>query len=120
MSEQLDAIADLIQKAAGVRLELSRHHALRAALARAWPGVPYAEVLRRALDPVTGPATVATLIDEVTIKETSFLRDRRQLSSIDWHDLYAHARKGGSGVVRIWSVACATSVRSRAQISLSR
>ena len=50
MSEQLDAIADLIQKAAGVRLELSRHHALRAALARAGPGVPYAEVLRRALE----------------------------------------------------------------------
>ena len=35
--------------------------------------------------------TVATLIDEVTIKETSFLRDRRQLASIDWHGLCARA-----------------------------
>ena len=108
MSEQLDAIADVIRNAAGLRLEQSRHHALRAALARAWPGVPHAEVLRRALDPVTGPDTVATLIDEVTIKETSFLRDRRQLASIDWHGLRSRARDAGSDVVRVWSVACAT------------
>lgn len=108
MSPQLDAIAEVIRGAAGLRFDHSRHHALRAALARAWPGVPHAEVLRRALDPVTGPATVALLIDEITIKETSFLRDRRQLESIDWHDLCARAREGGSGVVRVWSVACAT------------
>jgi chemotaxis protein methyltransferase CheR len=108
MSAQLDAIADVIRAAAGLRLEPSRHHALRAALARAWPGVPYAEVLRRALDPATGASTVATLIDEVTIKETSFLRDCRQLASIEWHDLCARARSAGSGVVRVWSVACAT------------
>jgi chemotaxis protein methyltransferase CheR len=108
MSEQLDAIADVVHGAAGLRLEQGRHPALRAALARAWPGVPHAEVLRRALDPVTGAVTIATLIDEVTIKETSFLRDRRQLGSIDWHDLCTHAREAGSGVVRVWSVACAT------------
>jgi chemotaxis protein methyltransferase CheR len=108
VSEQLDAIADVIRAAAGVRLEQSRHHALRAALARAWPGVPHAEILRRALDSATGPGTVATLIDEITIKETSFLRDRRQLGSIDWHDLCTRAREAGSGVVRVWSVACAT------------
>ncbi len=108
MSADLDAIVDLVRRVAGVRLEQSRHHALRAALARAWPGVPHAEILRRALDPATGPATVAKLIDEVTIKETSFLRDRRQLTSIDWHDLCARARDAGTGVVRVWSVACAT------------
>ena len=55
MSPHLDAIAEVIRGAAGLRFEQSRHHALRAALARAWPGVPHAEVLRRALDPVTGP-----------------------------------------------------------------
>jgi chemotaxis protein methyltransferase CheR len=108
MSAELDAIVDLIRAVAGVRVEQGRHHALRAALARAWPGVPHAEILRRALAPGTGPATVATLIDEVTIKETSFLRDRGQLASIDWHDLYACAREAGSGVVRVWSAACAT------------
>ena len=34
MSAELDAIADLIRDIAGLRLEQSRHHALRAALAR--------------------------------------------------------------------------------------
>jgi chemotaxis protein methyltransferase CheR len=108
MSDQLDALTRLVRKVAGLRLEESRHHALRAALARAWPGVPHAEVVRRALDPITGPGTVARLIDEVTIKETSFLRDRRQLVSIDWHELHAGAKAHGSSVVRVWSAACAT------------
>jgi chemotaxis protein methyltransferase CheR len=108
MSEHLNALADLIRDVAGLRLEQTRHHALRAALARAWPGASHAELLRRALDPGTGPATVATLIDEVTIKETTFLRDRGQLASIDWHGLLAVTRESGSGVVRVWSAACAT------------
>jgi chemotaxis protein methyltransferase CheR len=108
MSEHLHALADVIREVAGIRLEPSRHQALRAALGRSWPGVAHAEVLRHALDPKTGPATIATLIDEITIKETSFLRDRRQLEAIDWYDLLARAREGGSDVVRVWSAACST------------
>ena len=108
MSEALDALAALIQQASGLRLEQSRHPALRAALARGWPGLVPSEILSRAVDPVTGHAIVATLIDEVTIKETSFLRDRRQLESIDWQDLYATARASGSSEIRVWSAACAT------------
>ena len=108
MSDQLDVLTHLVRRVAGVRLEGSRHHALRAALARAWPGITHAEIVRRALDPVTGPGTVAMLIDEVTIKETSFLRDRGQLASVDWHGLRARARASGSDVVRVWSAACAT------------
>jgi chemotaxis protein methyltransferase CheR len=107
-SAQLDAIADVVRAAAGLRLDQGGHHALRAAIARAWPGVPHAEVLRSALDPGTGSSTIARLIDEVTIKETSFLRDRRQLASIDWLDLRTRASEAGSDVVRVWSVACAT------------
>ena len=108
MSAHLDAIAEVIRGAAGVQLEQSRHHALRAALARAWPGIAHAEVLRRAIDPSTASDTIARLIDEVTIKETSFLRDRRQLASIDWHDQIAVAREQGASALRVWSVACAT------------
>jgi chemotaxis protein methyltransferase CheR len=108
MSADLDALAGVIRGVAGLRLEQSRYQALRAALERAWPGIPHPEVLRRALDPATGSATVATLIDEVTIKETSFLRDRRQLASVDWHELAERARESGSNAVRVWSVACAT------------
>ena len=108
MSEALEELAALIRQASGLRLEQSRQPALRAALARAWPGIAPDEVLRRAADPVTGHAIVAMLIDEVTIKETSFLRDRRQLESIDWHDLYVTARAAGASEIRVWSAACAT------------
>jgi chemotaxis protein methyltransferase CheR len=108
MSEPLDDLADVIHAAVGVRLDRSRHQALHAALARAFPGIPHSAVLQRALDPVTGTGTLAKLVDEITIKETSFLRDGRQLASIDWHGLYARARAAGSPVVRVWSVACAS------------
>ena len=108
MSQSLDALALLIQEASGLRLEHSRQPALRAALTRGWPGLPPSEILRRATDPVSGHAIISQLIDEITIKETSFLRDRRQLESIDWQDLYATARLEGSRVIRVWSAACAT------------
>jgi chemotaxis protein methyltransferase CheR len=108
MTATLDELAQVIRHYAGLRLEPGRYHALRAALARAWPGAPHAEVLRRARDPLTRADTVAGMIDEITIKETSFLRDRRQLDSIDWHGHHARALAGGSPVVRVWSAACAT------------
>jgi chemotaxis protein methyltransferase CheR len=108
MTMYLDQLAALIREAAGLRIEPSRYHALRAALTRAWPGVPPADVLRRAREPLSAAATITTLIDELTVKETSFLRDRRQLASIDWLELHARAVAGGSPVLRVWSAACAT------------
>jgi chemotaxis protein methyltransferase CheR len=108
VSRDLYDLGVVIRKAAGLRLERPGHAALRAALARGWPGCAHGEVLRRALDPTTSRETIAMLIDEVTIKETSFLRDRRQLESIDWHKLSLSARAGGAHDVRVWSVACST------------
>ena len=58
-----------------------------------WPGVPACRGAAPRARSGHGADTVATLIDEVTIKETSFLRDRRQLASIDWHGLRARARE---------------------------
>jgi chemotaxis protein methyltransferase CheR len=51
---------------------------------------------------------VSRLIDEVTIKETTFLRDRRQLDPLAWHALLEVARSGGSETIRVWSAGCAT------------
>jgi chemotaxis protein methyltransferase CheR len=48
------------------------------------------------------------LLDEVTIKETSFLRDRQQLEAIDWRRLAHAAREAGHATVRVWSAGCAT------------
>src|SRR5206468_8208851 len=45
---------------------------------------------------------------EVTVKETSFLRDRGQLGNIDWSRLLAAARADGADRLRVWTAACAT------------
>ena len=51
---------------------------------------------------------VARLIDEVTVKETSFLRDRQQLGRIDWRLLLQGARAAGAERLRVWAAPCAT------------
>jgi chemotaxis protein methyltransferase CheR len=44
----------------------------------------------------------------VTIKETFFYRDRRQLDTIPWRALLERAQATGSPEIRIWCAACAT------------
>lgn len=108
MTSALGELAALIRTRSGLRLDQPHQSALRAGLGRAWPGEAAEQVLERALDHVDGHTVVARLIDEVTIKETSFLRDRRQLESIDWHALHGAACDAGSSEIRVWSAACAT------------
>ncbi len=50
----------------------------------------------------------ARLIDEVTINETFFFRQRRELDAIDWRGLHQAARAAGSDTVRVWVAACAS------------
>jgi chemotaxis protein methyltransferase CheR len=57
---------------------------------------------------VRGRPLVERLIDEVTIKETTFVRDRRQLDGITWRLLLERAREAGSDRIRVWSAGCAT------------
>ena len=44
----------------------------------------------------------------MTIKETSFFRDRPQLDAIAWRALLEHAQAAGSQEIRVWCAACAT------------
>lgn len=108
MTEALKRVAELVQQECGLQIKAHQYPSLRAAIARAVPSADPAAFLRLAGDPVRGPGTLARLVDEVTIKETSFFRDRRQLEAIAWHLLLDRARAGGSGTVRVWSAACAT------------
>ena len=55
-----------------------------------------------------GRDAIARLVDQVTIKETFFLREQRQLDAISWRLLLERAHTAGSGVIRVWSAACAT------------
>jgi chemotaxis protein methyltransferase CheR len=48
------------------------------------------------------------LLDEVTVQETSFLRDEGQLAGIDWEGLHAAGVAAGHGSIRVWSAGCAT------------
>ena len=108
MSHPLDPVAELVLRETGIRMQAAQYPALRSALARALPGGDPTDFMRIAGDPVEGPGAIARLVDEVTIKETSFLRDRRQLDAIDWWALLEHARAAGSPEIRIWCAACAT------------
>jgi chemotaxis protein methyltransferase CheR len=103
MSQALTRLARIVEEQTGIRTSERQHPALLAALGRAHPGTDPASFLRLATDPAEGPRVLADLVDEVTIKETSFLRDRRQLESIDWRALHAHV-----GTIRVWCAACAT------------
>jgi chemotaxis protein methyltransferase CheR len=108
VSAALDQIARLILRESGQRLNPSQYNALRAALGRVAPGSDPVSFLGLASDPAGGRDLVARLIDEITVQETFFLRDRTQLETIDWALLRDRAQASGSQTIRIWSAACAT------------
>jgi chemotaxis protein methyltransferase CheR len=108
VSEGLAAVAELVRREAGITMTLSQELSLRAALGRAAPGLDPDAFLERTNDPLQGRDLVLRLIDEVTVKETTFLRDRDQLTVIDWHALHRSARAAGSDRIRVWSAGCAT------------
>lgn len=108
MTEALREVAELVRRESGIRVKESQLGALGAAVRRAASGLDPAAFLRLAADPLEGPAAMVRLIDEVTIKETSFFRDRRQLEGIAWRLLLERARAAGSAAVRAWAPGCAT------------
>jgi chemotaxis protein methyltransferase CheR len=108
MTDALDLVAELVLRESGIRLQSAQHPALRSAIARAFPNGDAAAFLELAANPVTGPGAITTLIDEVTIKETFFYRDRRQLDAIPWRALLERAQEAGANEIRIWCAACAT------------
>lgn len=110
MTAALDRLAAFVREESGIRLGEHQHDFLQSALVRVGVGAgsdPDA-FLRRLDDPLQRARLVTRLIDEVTVKETSFLRDREQLASLDWDRLLERAHARGSGHVRVWTAACAT------------
>ncbi len=108
MIDPLAEVAELIRNESGIRLKPNQYASLSAAIGRAMPSSDAAGFLRLATDPVWGRETVARLVDEVTVKETSFFRDRRQLDAIAWRPLLERAQATGARELRVWSAACAT------------
>lgn len=108
MKNPLAEIAELILRETGVALPAAREAALRAAVDRAAPGLDPSAFLRATSDPVGGRALLERLIDQVTNQETTFVRDRRQLATIAWHNLLRGVHAAGSGTIRVWSAGCAS------------
>ena len=101
-------IAELVRREAGIVLPVTRETAILAAVNRAAPGLGPDAFLRAASGPVRGRVLVERLIDEVTVQETAFVRDRAQFDAIPWSRLLHAAHAAGSEVIRVWSAGCAT------------
>lgn len=108
MTESLRAVATLVRREIGMVFADSQLPAIAAAITRLDPELTPEAFLAQADDPRRAAALIARLVDEVTIKETYFLRHRAELEAIPWTTLLGAARAQGRDVVRAWSVACAT------------
>lgn len=104
----LAEITEFVHRETGIVLPAARETAILAAVGRAAPGLDPGRFVRAASARDGGSWLVDRLIDEVTVQETTFLRDRDQLDAIDWHRLLQGARAMGPGPVRVWSVGCAS------------
>jgi chemotaxis protein methyltransferase CheR len=102
------AVAELVRRETGIAHTVANETVVRAALRRAAPDLEPGDFIRAASDPVRGRDLVERLIDEITVQETTFVRDRDQLDTIPWHGLLRSARAAGSNVIRVWSAGCAT------------
>lgn len=107
MRPVLQEIAELVREEAGIVTRENQASALEAAVRRTGAADPQT-FLRLAEDPLEGRAALDRLIDEVTVQETFFLRDRAQLDAIAWRLLLEGAREAGSSAIRVWVAACAT------------
>jgi len=108
VSQAIRDVAALLQRETGIVTRDQQLPGLEAALGRIEPGMDAERFLSEVAARGRAPRLLGRLIDEVTIKETYFLRDRRELDAIDWPRLLGGARASGSDVVRIWVAACAT------------
>ncbi len=109
MSEALERVAGLVAEETGIVVKEAQFPALAAAIG---PDRPRhgARPGSSPKSPV-GPAAALLaphLVDEVTVQETYFFREPRELQAIDWELLLEGANRGGLGAVRIWVGACAT------------
>lgn len=108
MNACLAQLSDLVRQEAGIELPAHRHGALHAALSRVAPGLDPCAFLRAATGSQPGGRDLVDgLIDEVTVQESSFLRDPAQFRTIDWRRVHAACQAAGADRVRVWSSGCA-------------
>ena len=108
MSDALEQLASLIRRETGIALRPGQLPSLAAARAAGGSRHGRRRLPQRAGADRVREALLDRLIDEVTVNETFFFRQRRELDAIDWHRLLEAARATGSDSVRVWVAACAS------------
>jgi chemotaxis protein methyltransferase CheR len=108
MSEEaLATIAELVRRETGMVIKDAQLPALAAALKRIAPEMDAERFVAETAE-AAHRALLHGLVDEVTVQETYFFRELRELEAIDWPELLESARASGFGVVRVWVTACST------------
>jgi chemotaxis protein methyltransferase CheR len=107
MTEPITKVAALIRDETGILIRRSQLASLERSIGEIAPGTGPAGFLKQMDDPELGPGLLSRLVDQVTIQETYFFREARELRSIDWGMLRREAAAGGEDV-RVWVPACAT------------
>jgi chemotaxis protein methyltransferase CheR len=108
MSRTLADVAAVVHRETGMVIKEAQFPALEAALRRVAPELAPAGFLAAVEAGATGAPLLARLVDEVTVQETYFFRELRELQAIDWWQLLDSARETGAATVRVWVAACAT------------
>jgi chemotaxis methyl-accepting protein methylase len=108
MSASAVQVAELIRAETGISIKAAQLASLEAALRRVDPTMSVADLLLASTESADRRALLDQVIDEVSIKETFYFRQRAELEAIDWRLLVQNARASGSEHARVWVAACAT------------
>jgi len=101
-------VAAIVKRETGMAIKESQYPALEASLRRVDPELGAEGFLAELGGSAPRVSLLARLVDEVTVQETYFFRELRELEAIDWWLLLQAARESGAGSVRVWVAACAT------------
>jgi chemotaxis protein methyltransferase CheR len=108
MNADLLEMADLMRRETGITIKPPQLPSLEAAMRRVEPSMTAHDFVSAIADGGDKAPLLERMIDEFTIKETFFFRQRQDLDAIDWPSLVEQARASGSQVARVWVAATAS------------
>ena len=108
MNADLLEMAELMRRETGITTKPPQLPSLEAAMRRVDPTMAVKDFVSAIADHDAGAPLLEQVIDEFTIKETFFFRQRPDLDAIDWPSLVDQARASGSPVARVWVAATAS------------
>jgi chemotaxis methyl-accepting protein methylase len=108
MNANLLTMAEFMRRETGITVKPLQLPSLEAAMRRVEPTMTVDAFVSAITDRGTGAPLLERMIDEFTIKETFFFRQRLELDAIDWRSLVEQARASGSPVARVWVAATAS------------